>query len=76
MIDRTIHKDITKKIGQGKAIIVIGPRQVGKTTLITNIVKEFSDVLSLNADNQDVRILFGATSSTQLEKSLEERKQS
>lgn len=68
MIDRTIHKDLTKKIGQGKAIIVIGSRQVGKTTLIINLVKNFSDVLWLNADNQDVRTLFGATSSSQLAK--------
>lgn len=37
MIQRTLKERIASKIGRGKAIIVIGPRQVGKTTLI----KEF-----------------------------------
>ena len=34
MIDRVLTQRIERKIGRGKAIIVIGPRQVGKTTLI------------------------------------------
>ena len=34
MIERTIRSTIEKKIGRGKAIMVVGPRQVGKTTLI------------------------------------------
>jgi predicted AAA+ superfamily ATPase len=33
MYKRAIHTDIAKKIGSGKAIIVVGARQVGKTTL-------------------------------------------
>ena len=36
MIDRTIIPTIESKVGSGKAIMVIGPRQVGKTTLILN----------------------------------------
>ncbi|MCG8328706.1 MAG: ATP-binding protein [Chitinophagales bacterium] len=34
MINRTLSHRIESKIGRGKAIMIIGPRQVGKTTLI------------------------------------------
>jgi len=33
MIKRLIEEIITKKLGKGKAIILIGPRQVGKQHL-------------------------------------------
>lgn len=39
MYIRTLYKSINKRIGKGKAIIVVGPRQVGKTTLIKNLIK-------------------------------------
>ena len=38
MITRTITPTIEQKIGRGKAIILVGPRQVGKTTLIRNLL--------------------------------------
>ena len=34
MIERTLKSRIESKVGKGKAIIIVGPRQVGKTTLI------------------------------------------
>lgn len=39
MIKRTLQDRIHSKIGRGKAIIIIGPRQVGKTTLISSYLK-------------------------------------
>lgn len=42
MIQRTITSVIAEKIGSGKAIMVVGPRQVGKTTLILNQLKDTS----------------------------------
>lgn len=36
MMTRTITPTIQRKIGRGKVIMIIGPRQVGKTTLILN----------------------------------------
>ena len=39
MINRILQSAITTKLGKGKAIIVVGPRQVGKTTLVENIIK-------------------------------------
>jgi len=56
MIQRIIQNDIEKDFFTGKAIIVLGPRQVGKTTLIQNILKEKKH-LFLNADDSTVRQL-------------------
>lgn len=38
MYNRNLSENITKRVGGGKAIIVVGPRQVGKTTLIKNLL--------------------------------------
>lgn len=55
-IERNLESDITKRLFSGKAIIVYGPRQCGKTTMLQHIVKEYSDnVLWLNGDSPDVR---------------------
>jgi len=40
MISRFIESQIKNDFFTGKAIVVLGPRQVGKTTLIQNILKE------------------------------------
>jgi uncharacterized protein len=58
MIQRSMVRSIEKKMFGGKAIIVLGARQVGKTTLINDLVlKSRNDVLSLNGDDSDVRSL-------------------
>jgi uncharacterized protein len=51
---REVQNLIEQKFGRGKAIIVIGPRQVGKTTLIRNILKG-KPHLFLNCDDPAVR---------------------
>lgn len=40
MIKRIIHEPIEKDFFTSKAIIVLGPRQVGKTTLIKEILED------------------------------------
>jgi len=60
-IERTIEKDIKSSMFKGKAIIVFGARQAGKTTMIENILKnelKENKVLYLNGDDTDVRQLF------------------
>ena len=58
MIQRSLVHSIQNKLFSGKAIIVLGARQVGKTTLITDLLlKSRHDVLSLNGDDADVRSL-------------------
>ena len=40
MIERSLQKDIEKLTKAFPAIVVLGPRQVGKTTLIKQVVKK------------------------------------
>lgn len=51
MIDRHLEHSIQADLGKKKAIIVLGPRQVGKTTLVRKIATETGeDYLYLNGD--------------------------
>jgi len=56
MYKRTLEKRIIDKFSSKKAIIVVGPRQVGKTTLIHEIIKNKKH-LFLDADDPVVREL-------------------
>jgi len=49
MIKRQLENIINKKIGTGKAIIVLGPRQTGKTTLLQKVVDAQGNFLFLMA---------------------------
>jgi predicted AAA+ superfamily ATPase len=40
MIKRALSTQITSQMGSGKAIVLIGPRQVGKTTLIQTLLAD------------------------------------
>lgn len=58
LINRSLEERILERLFKGKAIIIYGPRQVGKSTLLSmlgNHLKE--EVLTLNCDNQDVQRL-------------------
>lgn len=58
MIARQLSERIISKIFKGKAIIILGPRQTGKTTLLKKLVNEdFSayKTLWLDADDPSVR---------------------
>jgi len=54
MIEREAKKQIENLLGKGKAIVVLGPRQVGKSTLIHDLLKN-REHLFLNADDPTVR---------------------
>ena len=66
MIKRYLETIIESKIGKGKAIIIFGARQVGKTTMLKNLLAGRDDVLWLNGDEQDIRNIFENTSSSML----------
>ncbi|HEY4832710.1 MAG TPA: ATP-binding protein [Waddliaceae bacterium] len=67
MIKRAIYQQVIKNLFKGKAIIITGPRQVGKTTLLQAIMKESErGVLYLNCDEPDIRPMLGNASSTSL----------
>ena len=54
MIKRTIEENIKQQLqGKRKIIVLYGPRQVGKTTLVNSIISGFrGKVLKINADEQ------------------------
>ncbi|PLW98994.1 MAG: ATPase [Marinilabiliales bacterium] len=54
MIERTLESRIIDKIDTGKAIVLVGARQVGKTTLLKKILHE-KDFLFLDADDPATR---------------------
>ena len=56
-IRRTLEEELRRRLFGGKALILYGPRQSGKTTLVKHLVSELpaGDVLWLNGDNPDVR---------------------
>ena len=66
MIERSLEKIIRSKLKTGKAIILMGARQVGKTTLLKKLFEGERDVLWLNGDEKDVQDLFLHSSSTRL----------
>lgn len=59
MVTRHIEKEITKYLFKKKTIIIYGARQVGKTTLVEEIISKRNEkTLILNGDDADVRDLF------------------
>lgn len=55
MIERQIEKTILSKTGTGKAIILLGPRQTGKTTLLEKIAGQTGEYLLIDCDDSLVR---------------------
>jgi predicted AAA+ superfamily ATPase len=66
MIHRILKNNIQQSCNKGKAIILLGPRQVGKTTLLKDIAKNQKDTLWLNADDFKIKTLFEIASISQL----------
>ena len=66
MIERILEKTIKNQLNKGKAIVLLGARQVGKTTLLKTIFGKSLDVLWLNGDELDVQALFESISATRL----------
>ena len=67
MIERLLRDLIEKRLYRNKAIIVVGPRQVGKTTLLRMLVSDTQrKVLMWNCDEPDVRRRLSEPTSTEL----------
>lgn len=65
MINRILSPILNEKIGSGKAIILIGPRQVGKTTLIKSVL-DGKNYLFLDGDDPTVRNILTNPNTEQL----------
>ena len=74
MINRSLEKQIKEKTGSGKAIIILGGRQTGKTTLLRYLFGNTHDVLWLDGDEPDVRAVFDNPTSTGLKNMLGKKK--
>ncbi|MBW6514479.1 MAG: ATP-binding protein [Candidatus Syntrophosphaera sp.] len=67
MIPRTIASQVRARFFRGKAIIILGPRQSGKTTLVRSLLADYPDeFITFNGDEPDIRELFQAATSTKL----------
>lgn len=68
MIGRSIEKRILNDFHRKKIITLLGPRQVGKTTLLEQITESYKDskILRLNCDDEDDRLLLQGRSTTEL----------
>lgn len=57
MVKRALQQILEEKVDFKKAIVVLGPRQVGKTTLITKIANGLAaDTLYINGDDPSIRL--------------------
>ena len=65
MIVRTLQAEIAKRLFKGKAILIFGPRQSGKSTLVETLLGD-RDHLYLNGDDADVREILTNTTATNL----------
>ncbi|MFD2968912.1 ATP-binding protein [Sphingobacterium bambusae] len=65
MIYRTIQERMQSRLFKGKALIIFGPRQSGKSTLVEHILHD-KDHLYLNGDDSDVREILTNTTATKL----------
>jgi predicted AAA+ superfamily ATPase len=66
MINRDLYEVISSQLNDYKVIIILGARQVGKTTLLEKLVENYKTLLHLNGDDSDVRELLSNASSTKL----------
>ena len=57
MINRTITNHFQAKLSDNKAIIILGARQVGKTTFLKNVLGDKANVIWLNGDDPEVQTL-------------------
>lgn len=68
-IERDLKVVLDSKIGKGKVLLLIGPRQVGKTTLLKNILTSISSekkVQFWNCDESDARQFLSEANSAKL----------
>ncbi|MEZ4685808.1 MAG: ATP-binding protein [Bacteroidia bacterium] len=66
-IQRTLFEKIKSRLFQGKVILILGPRQVGKTTLVRSLVASSDKkAVYFNADEPNIPPLFSNRTSAEL----------
>jgi len=75
MIHRCLQKVILENFGKKKAIIILGARQVGKSTLLNQIAEISNDsTIHLDCDNNDIKKALTDVSVNQLKRIIGENK--
>ena len=67
MVERFLQKSIENHLHKGKVIILLGARQVGKSTLLEKLFAEKADVEWFNGDEATTRAFFSDVSAVRLE---------
>ena len=66
MIQRLLQQRLVDAYRRKKVMVILGPRQVGKSTLLETLSAGQQNVRSLNCDNEDERRLLQDKTSTEL----------
>ena len=66
MITRCLQENIVSLLENRKAIIIMGARQVGKSTLLQQMLGDRKDVVWMNGDELDIQELFREMTSTRI----------
>ncbi len=75
MIIRKVEMAIEKRLFKGKALILLGARQTGKSTLVQNVLNaQKKPWMEMNGDNADVRELLSSTSAARLKRLIGKNK--
>lgn len=75
MIERKIEIAFRADLFKGKVLIVLGARQVGKTTFVESLLKDNKEeTLFFNGDDADVRMLFNSPTKIRLENFIGNKK--
>lgn len=75
MIQRILYKTITSRLFRNKALLVLGPRQTGKTTLLRQIESENLETsIWLDCDEPDIREKLTNVTSAQLKNLIGNKK--
>ena len=73
-INRTIEESLKSDFFKGKIIILVGPRQVGKTTLINHILENYSSIITFSGDDRKDRNTLAKNSFAFLDNLIGEKK--
>ncbi len=73
-VDRYLRKAINQKLFKGKTIVVLGQRQVGKTTLVKQILAENKDSVFFDGDDSLVRDLFSQNNTELIKRNIGDKK--
>lgn len=75
LLPRLLERHILSKLDDSRVIVVYGPRQSGKTTLIKKLVQHLTvEPLWWNGDESDIRQLFANVTTTQLKALIGDKK--